>query len=381
MRAIFWVLVVSLAGSVLYELFQQSRAPSVASIAPIGQLDMVAQRKQDTRSVEHRKGDEQAAQAAQDAANLAVKKALAAGKSVDEAWEEAAVAAARAASDVELAAGRPEQAAREAAQQVLKQIRAQATRARAVDPSTLTVEMSFSADSANPPVISGSTNLPDGTQLTMLLTGQLPACAPRCGWEYDISTVQGGRFTARPKGSTPLMPGSYTIDVATPMASIQPENVRRIIGENGEQLRGPYVVTLEGGKYVPVTFPRGPRSSEGERFVGLMIRYTEKIRVSGAPVAQASSGTQREERWQRLEADNGLVFGVSLSSISRSNIGSATIVICSVQNDRCQLGSMRRFLFDCRGQYRDITDSASSVMLVPPRSVVGAISKIACSDS
>jgi hypothetical protein len=69
---------------------------------------------------------EWASRAAEQAANAEIQRALAAGQSLDEAWEQIAQAAGRAASDAELAAGRNENEARQAAQQVEGQIRARA---------------------------------------------------------------------------------------------------------------------------------------------------------------------------------------------------------------------------------------------------------------
>jgi hypothetical protein len=138
----------------------------------------------------------------------------------------------------------------------------------------------------------GSTNLPDGTKLGVILRGDPPACVPRCGLEYESATVQSGRFTTSLKGSSPLISGSYTIDIVAPMALFQPENVQSVIGKFGEHLRGPYVVTLEGGKYVPVRFPRNSVPSDNEKHLGLFIHYTQKIHVAGNPSSDAAAGTQ-----------------------------------------------------------------------------------------
>jgi hypothetical protein len=75
--------------------------------------------------------DTMAGRAAEEVGTAALRKALAAGKTIDPAWDEAALAAGRAALDVELAAGRPQEVARRAAQQAENQVHARAPKARA----------------------------------------------------------------------------------------------------------------------------------------------------------------------------------------------------------------------------------------------------------
>ena len=98
------------------------------------------------------------------------------------------------------------------------------------DPNAITIEMSVAVTPTNPPVIMGSTNLPDGTKLMVMLVGDPPACIPRCGLFYAPATVQNGRFTSS-LSPPPIISGSYTIDIVTPMASSQPEMVRSVIGK------------------------------------------------------------------------------------------------------------------------------------------------------
>lgn len=158
------------------------------------------------------------------------------------------------------------------------------------EPSAIVVEMSVAVTTTNPPVITGSTNLPDGTKLMVHLLGDPPACVPRCGIEYESATVQSGRFTTSLKGSLPLISGSYTIDIV--MAGVQPKAVQSVIGKFGEHLRGPYVVTLEGGKYVAVRFPRSTAQLDDEKLFGLSIRYTQKIQVRADASSDAGARAQ-----------------------------------------------------------------------------------------
>jgi uncharacterized protein YecT (DUF1311 family) len=162
-------------------------------------------------------------------------------------------------------------------------------------PKSIVVSISIVATPTNPPALEGTTNLPDGTPLTIYLRGDDPsACFPRCGLGFDPATVQGGRFAASLGVSTPIAPGSWTVDVFTPMAGLQPEKVQAVIGRFGEHLRGPYVQKFEEGKgLVPFGFPRSTDPTDKEmRFGGLTIHYTQKIQVVGS----APSENERREQ-------------------------------------------------------------------------------------
>jgi TPR repeat protein len=235
--------------------------------------------------------DAKAGRAAEAAGNAALQKALAAGKTAAEAWEEAAQAAGRAALNAELAAGSTQEGARQAAQQATEQVRARAPKVDVGEPGTITIEMSVAATPTNPPVIMGSTNLPDGTILSVYLLGDPPACVPDCGLQYNSPTVQSGRFSATLQGPRPLISDSYTIDIAM-AASLQSQSVQSVIGKLGEHLRGPYVTTFgPSGQYLPVTFPRD-NPSDSEKIVGYTIHYTQKIYIAGNASSDAASRTQ-----------------------------------------------------------------------------------------
>jgi hypothetical protein len=77
-----------------------------------------------------------------------------------------------------------------------------------------------------------------------------------------------------------MISGSYTVDITMGAAFTQPEKVQAVIGKHGENLRGPFIVTLdESGKYAPLKFPQSAESSEAEPF----IHYTQRIVVAGEP--------------------------------------------------------------------------------------------------
>ena len=162
------------------------------------------------------------------------------------------------------------------------------------------VEMALDVSSTNPPEITGTTNLPDGTALSVTLIGDMPACYGHCGFMAN-ATVKNGHFAigAELTRNDKLIPDSYTIHVGTPTASVEPESVQRVIGDSGQNLRGPYVVTMgANGERIPVRFPRNSAPTYYESLAGLMIEYTQGMVV----------------------ADDGRVFLIPASS----NVGSET---------------------------------------------------------
>lgn len=87
------------------------------------------------------------------------------------------------------------------------------------------------------PMVSGETNLPDGTEL---MFGIESKTANFTGGDKGV--VSGGRFRSAafgPDGG--LKPGQYVADVTMPIPEVQPPQVREVIGANGENLRGPLV--------------------------------------------------------------------------------------------------------------------------------------------
>lgn len=88
--------------------------------------------------------------------------------------------------------------------------------------------------------IEASTNLPDRTKLQASLQPPLATCRPNCGyvWEGNL-TVLRGHFTMGPFGSN-LNAGTYTLEITSPLAALQPKSVRSIIGANGEHLKGQF---------------------------------------------------------------------------------------------------------------------------------------------
>jgi hypothetical protein len=220
--------------------------------------------------------------------------------------------------------------------------------AAASDPNSLAVEMSVTASSENPPVITGTTNLPSGTILSVMMVGEAPGCVPRCGIGPADTVVENGRFTIGTKltGTEKLLAAFYKIDVTMMSHGQSDSAVKSIIGPKGENLRGPYVVALAdkpGGAYVPVKLPRTSPPFESERYLGLMINYTQRVFVasdvesdeiirSRATVDYRKSSV--ESCTFQIDAVNGLIR--SGNATGREVLGAerqAKIDACIAQNE------------------------------------------------
>lgn len=93
-------------------------------------------------------------------------------------------------------------------------------------------------DAGRRPVVTGETNLPDGTEGIVSIESK----TTKKGGS-DEFTVQAGRFKAGQfsDGGQGLAPGNYTLEVTVAIAQVQPPQVKAVIGQNGENLHGPLV--------------------------------------------------------------------------------------------------------------------------------------------
>lgn len=92
------------------------------------------------------------------------------------------------------------------------------------------------------------TNLPDGTELSLSLSG-------RGYLAQDEAFVKNGCATSNcfSNRGNPLR-GDYTLTVMMPIVSVQSDYVKRFIGPNGEYLQGPYVKGALGSVIVEKEF-------------------------------------------------------------------------------------------------------------------------------
>lgn len=87
--------------------------------------------------------------------------------------------------------------------------------------------------------LNGTTNLPTNTKLMLSVEEHLQG-----GFhgQSKSSVASDGSFTSEAFGPTDgLKDGLYIAEVVMPIPRVQPNDVRRIIGENGENLSGPLV--------------------------------------------------------------------------------------------------------------------------------------------
>jgi hypothetical protein len=114
------------------------------------------------------------------------------------------------------------------------------------------MDISVTLDGARRLSVEGETNLPDTTRLQVVVERE----QSRVNWRYRTE-VESGRFTAGPFGSGSGLPdGGYLITVNLLEASVQPPEVQRRIGDQGQHLEGPLVTTSRHGLGQVVTYTR-----------------------------------------------------------------------------------------------------------------------------
>jgi hypothetical protein len=107
----------------------------------------------------------------------------------------------------------------------------------------LEVQLSTEVQTPLRPTIHGTTNLPDGTKLTVTVRRKEGA------YRAEASTEVGsGQFSIGPlsQRGNELNPGLYKLEVALVAAARQPLSVQQVIGRQGEKLHGP-LVSREAG--------------------------------------------------------------------------------------------------------------------------------------
>jgi hypothetical protein len=83
--------------------------------------------------------------------------------------------------------------------------------------------------------------------------------------------------------------------------------------------------------------------------------------------------------WKQIDADTGEMTKIDMHSIQRDANGSVMVIVyTSVPNSEFDPTKLRRVIFDCSGHFEDVTDTPTSMMDAPPRSVIGSVSTIVC---
>jgi len=107
----------------------------------------------------------------------------------------------------------------------------------ASSPAALEVDLAIDAvvTAEGAVTVAAETNLPDGTELGATLRASDGSFTAQDRQTVASGTVTFGPFSMRDE---PLPPGHYDVDVTMPIARNQPDAVRAVIGEHGENLRG-----------------------------------------------------------------------------------------------------------------------------------------------
>jgi hypothetical protein len=110
-------------------------------------------------------------------------------------------------------------------------------------------------------MVSGTTNLPDGTVLSIGLAGEPGSKFNRtdgCGMAATYVAVSHGSFgPVSITGSTCLIdsPGHYRYEIVMLAPFMQPANVIAVIGKNGSNLTGPLVKTSSMDRDIEAAIP------------------------------------------------------------------------------------------------------------------------------
>lgn len=144
----------------------------------------------------------------------------------------------------------------------------------------LTVMMSATSDGSEKPIITGTTNLPDGIEL--MITIERPSSSYMAQAE---GVVKSGMFKAGPfsQQGKSLNPGIYTLEVSTLLAMLQPPKTWPIIGNEGAKLKGRLVKKSDYG--------------------GNVVEYKTSFRVGGGQsstekdIAARTKSKQDKHKW------------------------------------------------------------------------------------
>ncbi len=304
-------------------------------------------------------------------------------------------------------------------------------------PFVVSIETSVSGGAR--PIVTGTTNLPGGTQLYILvkkpwlpngkerLAMGLSACGDDC---FPLQTnsklpdggaglgvvVKNGHFSDGPftDNGAALRPGEYVLEVSVYFAATQPADVRAIIGPLGENMTGPLV----GGCCFGAHMSQAEIQKELDKLrsatptVGASIYYARYVEIGESeqsnPLTAAQTtavpqtrvancqamrrGVQdwtlerqeayrRQGCWQRLEAENGAAYQIDLGLIQSFAAG-ATTVVYNDEGGGFSVVNLKRWYFTCEGHFSVMGDHGSGPTLYAlPRSVARHISDIVCAGA
>ncbi len=120
------------------------------------------------------------------------------------------------------------------------------------EPIEVMVSVDFNEDSQGRLIIKGKTNMPDQAKLLLSLIDY-----EKNKQYQDKSYVTKGVFSGGPFGTDQGLPaGNYQLDITFTVTPLQPESVQKVLGENGKNLSGEFVVSADPfeGKIIEAKF-------------------------------------------------------------------------------------------------------------------------------
>lgn len=146
--------------------------------------------------------------------------------------------------------------------------------------SAIDLKITAKSDGTSKPIITGTTNLPDGAILNVSVERK------QTGYGGGTkATVINGTFLAGPFGDSSnggsLKAGSYSLSVTLIYAGMQPENVQEVLGERGSKLKGKLVEISE--------------------IAGKTASYNTKFSVGGKSSLQEDKMTKQRRSAQDLQ--------------------------------------------------------------------------------
>jgi hypothetical protein len=129
-------------------------------------------------------------------------------------------------------------------------------------------------------VITGKTNLPADTQLTVSVSDALWNVQEESA---DITPSSDNTFASKPLG--PFEDGWYIANVSIGLLFFQPEHIQRIVGRDGNNLKGPLV--------------KKPLNNRVARSRGPEVKVEARFRVGGQDAAQLQVARLKKELKQQ----------------------------------------------------------------------------------
>jgi hypothetical protein len=240
------------------------------------------------------------------------------------------------------------------------------------------------------PTVKGTTNLPDGAQLMVWLIKPWPpdgkerlaAGLTACGDDdcFPLQTdsklpdgagfgvvVKNGRFSDGPftyKGAA-LRPDNYVLEVSLYYASLQPENVRAIIGQVGENMTGPLVGGCCFGSHRDKAEIQKELDNQraSAPVLGASIYYARYVEIGqNATSAQSTALPEKSKlaKWQNVPYldmydATRLAFdanSITVTNDENGNVNGADITARVIAGDVSINGKYMVLSFDCASHYR-----------------------------